>query len=45
MEYTSQLGVAVEYEFIPEYRHEWRFWDLAVQHALKHFGFSTRIQE
>lgn len=40
--YTDDLGVAVTYESIPGYKHEWRFWDIAIQHAFSFFGLQTR---
>lgn len=40
--YFRSLGIDVEYKETPGYAHEWRFWDLSIQNALKFFGFKTR---
>lgn len=39
-EYADGLGIEATYEIIPGYRHEWRFWDLAIQKALVFFGLT-----
>lgn len=42
LNYAKQTGVSLTSESIPGYQHEWRFWDLALQHALHFFGMHTR---
>ncbi len=37
-QYAEEIGLEAEFEEIPGYHHEWRFWDLTIQHALKFFG-------
>ncbi len=37
-EYADSLGIEATYEIIPGYRHEWRFWDIAVEKAMDLFG-------
>ncbi len=37
-EYCRQLGVDAKFEEIPGYKHEWRFWDITIQHAISYFG-------
>ena len=37
-EYCGKLGVDAKFEEIEGYRHEWRFWDLTIQHAMTYFG-------
>jgi len=37
-EYAQKLGLDAEFEEIEGYNHEWRFWDLTIQHALHFFG-------
>ena len=37
-EYADGLGIEATYEIIPGYRHEWRFWDLAIEKAMDLFG-------
>lgn len=36
-EYTKSLGIPICFEEIPNYKHEWRFWDKAVQKAISFF--------
>ena len=36
-EYAQTLGLDAVFEEVEGYRHEWRFWDLAIQHALEFF--------
>lgn len=36
--HAEAIGLDAEFETIPGYRHEWRFWDLTIQHALERFG-------
>jgi putative tributyrin esterase len=37
-EYADGLGIEATYEIIPGYRHEWRFWDIAIEKAMDLFG-------
>ena len=39
VDFFRNLGIPVEYKEVPGFAHEWRFWDLAIQDALKFFGF------
>lgn len=36
--HADNIGLNAEYWTLEGYRHEWRFWDLAIQHALDFFG-------
>ena len=36
--YAEKIGPDAEFEAIDGYAHEWRFWDLTIQHALAFFG-------
>ena len=36
--HAEEIGVKAEWFTLPGYGHEWRFWDLAIQHALTFFG-------
>ena len=36
--YAEKIGLDAEFEAIDGYAHEWRFWDLTIQHALAFFG-------
>ncbi len=36
--HAEEIGLKAEFETIPGFKHEWRFWDLTIQHALKFFG-------
>ena len=38
IDYMKTNGIPGVYEIIPGYRHEWRFWDMAIQDALSFFG-------
>ena len=38
-EYALNIGLNCTFEEIEGYHHEWRFWDLAIQKALKLWGF------
>lgn len=38
--YAQEIGLDATFEELPGYGHEWRFWDIAIQHALTFFGFS-----
>lgn len=35
--HAEQIGLDAEFWIQPGFRHEWRFWDLAIQHALEFF--------
>ncbi len=37
-EYAKEIGLEAEFEEIDGFAHEWRFWDLTIQHALSFFG-------
>lgn len=37
-EHAKEIGLAAEFEEIEGYKHEWRFWDITIQHALEFFG-------
>ncbi len=37
--YAQEIGADITFEEIEGYGHEWRFWDLTIQKALKFFGF------
>ena len=37
-EHAEQIGLDAEFEEIEGFKHEWRFWDLTIQHALTFFG-------
>lgn len=39
MQICVDCGLDVTQKIIPGYRHEWRFWDLAIQDSLAFFGF------
>ena len=34
----EELGIEAEYFFVPGLKHEWRYWDLAIEKALDYFG-------
>ncbi|MDD3244402.1 MAG: alpha/beta hydrolase-fold protein [Eubacteriales bacterium] len=36
--HAKEIGLEATFETIPGYKHEWRFWDLAIQKALTFFG-------
>ena len=36
--HAQEVGLKATFEEVPGYRHEWRFWDLAIQKALTFFG-------
>ncbi len=36
--HAEEIGLDAEFWTLEGYRHEWRFWDLAIQHALEFFG-------
>ena len=37
-EYARSFGLEAKFEEIEGYAHEWRFWDLTIQHALEYWG-------
>ena len=37
-EHAREIGLKAAFEEIEGYRHEWRFWDLAIEKALDYFG-------
>lgn len=37
-EVAQEIGLDATFEEVPGYRHEWRFWDLAIQKSLEFFG-------
>ena len=37
-EHAQSIGLNAEFDEIPGYTHEWRFWDLTIQKALSFFG-------
>jgi len=37
-EHCKEIGLDVKWFDLPGYKHEWRFWDLAIQEALVFFG-------
>ena len=39
---ADAMGLPAEYFTLPGYKHEWRFWDLAIQKALDFFGLETQ---
>ena len=36
--YAEEIELAATFEEIEGFTHEWRFWDLTIQHALTFFG-------
>ena len=40
--YAEKIGLNATFEEYAGYQHEWRFWDLTIQRALKFFGFESR---
>lgn len=36
--HCSEIGLEADWYHLPGYKHEWTFWDLAIQHALQFFG-------
>jgi len=41
-EHAHEIGLAAHWFELPGYKHEWRFWDLAIQEALDFFGLDER---
>lgn len=39
-DYAQEIGLDAVFEEIEGYTHEWRFWDLTIQHALSFFGLN-----
>jgi putative tributyrin esterase len=39
---AEEIGFEGVFETIPGYKHEWRIWDITIQHALEYFGFNSR---
>ena len=37
-QHAMEIGLEATFEEIPGYRHEWRFWDLAIQKSIAFFG-------
>ncbi len=37
-EHCQEIGLEAQWFTLPGYKHEWSFWDLAIQEALKFFG-------
>ena len=40
--YAGEIGLDATFEEIEDYQHEWRFWDITIQHALAFFGLKDR---
>lgn len=38
--HCKEIGLDIHWFDLPGYKHEWRFWDLAIQEALTFFGLS-----
>ena len=36
--HAEEIGLGADFWIVDGYRHEWRFWDLAIQRALEFFG-------
>ena len=36
--HCQEIGLEAEWFHLPGYKHEWAFWDLAIEHALDFFG-------
>jgi S-formylglutathione hydrolase FrmB len=41
-QHAQEIGLEAHWFDLPNYRHEWRFWDLAIQEALDFFGLDER---
>jgi S-formylglutathione hydrolase FrmB len=37
---AEEMNLGAEFYTLPNYKHEWRFWDLAIQKALEFFGIA-----
>ena len=40
--YAKAQGIDAEFEEIEGYKHEWRFWDITIQHIIKYFGINRK---
>lgn len=40
-QHAEKIGLDASFEEVPGYKHEWRFWDLAIQRALEYFGIEN----
>lgn len=40
--YAKKIGLEAQFREIEGYTHEWRFWDLTIQHALDFFGLKGK---
>ena len=40
-EYAESVGLKATFTVRPGYAHEWRFWELEIQEALRFFGFKV----
>jgi putative tributyrin esterase len=43
--YAQEIGADITFEEIEGYGHEWRFWDLTIQKALKFFGLDKQASD
>lgn len=41
--HAEELGLDIEWFIKAGYKHEWRFWDLAIEHALDFFGIEKIV--
>ncbi len=41
-DHCKEIGIDIDVFTLPGYRHEWRFWDLSIQHALDTFGLAPK---
>lgn len=39
--HCNEIGLNAEWFHLPGYKHEWAFWDIAIQHALEFFGLKN----
>lgn len=40
--HAQEIGLEAHWFELPDYKHEWRFWDLAIQEALDFFGLDEK---
>lgn len=40
--HCDEIGLKADWYHLPGYKHEWPFWDLAIQHALEFFGLPDK---
>ncbi len=40
-EYAGKIGLEGEFHIVPGYRHEWRYWNLAIEEVLRFFGITA----